>query len=153
LTHQLKILSTGPIDLGKELGKGGEGSVFTINNSSNFVVKTYHTSVSQDKSEKILTMISLKDERLLKLAAWPLATYHEKDGRLSGFIMPRLKNYLPLFELYNPILRLQKFPQADWRFLVHAAINVTRAFAVIHESGHVIGDVNHGNLLVAQDAT
>jgi len=28
-----------------------------------------------------------------------------------------------------------------------------RAFAVVHESGHVIGDVNHGNLVVAADAT
>ena len=153
LNYQLKNISKGPIYLGREIGRGGEGSVFTINNATDLVVKTYHCSLTQDKSDKILAMIRLMNERLIKLSAWPLAPYHEKDGRLSGFIMPRLDNCLPLYELYNPSLRLQKFPQADWRFLVHAAINVARAFAVIHEAGHVIGDVNHGNLLVAQDAT
>ena len=67
--------------------------------------------------------------------------------------MHKLKNYKPLFELYSPKLRLQTFPKADWRFLIHAATNTARAFSVIHEAGHVIGDVNHGNLLVAEDAT
>lgn len=153
LAHQLKNISLSPIILGKEIGKGGEGAVFSIKNSSDLIVKTYHNPITTERADKILSMVAQKNERLLNLAAWPLASYHEKDGRLSGFIMPWLKNYLPLFELYNPSLRLQKFPQADWRFLVHSAINVAKAFSVIHEAGHVIGDVNHGNLLVAQDAT
>src|SRR4029077_19296035 len=57
------------------------------------------------------------------------------------------------FDLYVPKLRLQEFPQADWRFLVRAAENVARAFDFIHQAGVVIGDVNHSNLLVANDAT
>lgn len=153
LIDQIKNLEKGSINLGDELGKGGEGSVFSVQNDSNFVVKIYHTPTTQDKSEKILAMVRLKNERLLKLSAWPIASYHEKNGKLSGFIMPRLNNCLPLQELYNPAQRLKLFPQADWRFLVHAAINTARAFSIIHEAGHVIGDVNHGNILIAQDAT
>ncbi|MBN9376763.1 MAG: hypothetical protein BGO14_00140 [Chlamydiales bacterium 38-26] len=67
--------------------------------------------------------------------------------------MPRLTDHKPIFELYSPKIRLQEFPKADWRFLIHAAINTARACSVIHEAGHVIGDVNHGNLFVASDAT
>lgn len=67
--------------------------------------------------------------------------------------MPRLTNHKPIFGLYSPKIRLQEFPKADWRFLIHAAINTARACSVIHEAGHVIGDVNHGNLFVASDAT
>ena len=37
--------------------------------------------------------------------------------------------------------------------LVGVAANVSRAFAVVHEQGHVVGDVNHGNLLVRTDGT
>lgn len=31
--------------------------------------------------------------------------------------------------------------------------NVARAFAVVHENGHVIGDVNHANIFVSEQAT
>ncbi len=52
-----------------------------------------------------------------------------------------------------PAQRLQEFPKADWRFLIHAAANAARAFSLVHSTGLVIGDVNHGNLVVGQDAT
>jgi DNA-binding helix-hairpin-helix protein with protein kinase domain len=43
------------------------------------------------------------------------------------------------------------FPKSDYAFLVHVARNVAAAFDAIHHYGHVIGDVNQGNLLVARD--
>jgi len=153
LIQQLKNLENQPIILGNELGKGGEGSVFAIKNSPNFALKIYHHLPSREKIEKILAMVRLGNERLMNISTWPLASYYSESGILSGFVMPRLTNHYSLYELYNPGLRLQKFPKADWRFLVHAAMNVARAFGVIHNAGHVIGDVNHGNLVVAQDAT
>src|SRR5208337_3469303 len=61
--------------------------------------------------------------------------------------------FRPAFELYGPKLRLQRFPKADWRFLARAAGNTARVFNVVHSAGHVIGDVNHGNLVIGQDAT
>ena len=67
--------------------------------------------------------------------------------------MPKLGGHRPVFQVYGPKLRLKQFPKADWRFLVHTAGNVARAFATMHVSGLVIGDVNHGNLFVAADAT
>jgi DNA-binding helix-hairpin-helix protein with protein kinase domain len=45
------------------------------------------------------------------------------------------------------------FPRADWRFLVRAATNIAKAFAVVHDADCVIGDVNHGSIMVAEDAT
>lgn len=153
LNQQLKNLEDRPIILGDQLGRGGEGSVFAIKNSPNLVAKVYHQTPPRDKAEKILNMVRLGNERLLNLSTWPLASYYSDNGILSGFIMARLINHHSLYELYSPRLRLEKFPKADWRFLVHASMNVARAFKVIHDAGHVIGDVNHGNLVVAQDAT
>jgi len=142
-----------PIVLGSELGKGGEGAVYHIDRRPDLVAKIYIKSPDQEKSYKIMNMIGASNDRLLKLAAWPIDSVHARSGELIGFVMQKLQGYRPLFELYSPKLRLQEFPKADWRFLIHAATNTARAFCAIHEAGHVIGDVNHGNLLVANDAT
>lgn len=41
----------------------------------------------------------------------------------------------------------------DYRFIVHAALNVARAVGKVHQTGCIIGDLNHSGVLVAQDAT
>ncbi len=142
-----------PILLSNELGRGGEGTVFNIQNNPALVAKIYNKTPDFEKSDKISSMVKMGNERILKLATWPINSIHTSDNKLIGFTMPKLVDHKPIFELYSPKKRLQEFPKADWRFLIHAAINTARAFLVIHDAGHVIGDVNHGNLLVASDAT
>lgn len=141
------------VSIGKELGKGGEGIVSEINGDYSVVAKVYLKLPSPEKSKKITKMIEIGNKRLYKLAAWPLASLHNFKGNVIGFVMPKLTDQKPIYELYSPKLRLQNFSLADWRFLIHAATNTARAFSVIHDSGNVVGDVNHGNLVVSQDAT
>lgn len=151
--QQLIDLHGNLIVLGKELGKGGEGIVYHIQNNLNIVAKIYLKQPDKQKADKILNMVKSTNESLLSLTAWPLKSIHNRSGDLVGFTMQKLQGYSPLFELYSPKIRLQKFPQADWRFLIHTATNIARAFSIIHESGHIIGDVNHGNIFVKNDAT
>jgi DNA-binding helix-hairpin-helix protein with protein kinase domain len=141
------------IPLGPELGRGGEGAVFEVRDRPDLVAKIYMRRPDRDHAAKLAAMASSGDERTLKLAAWPTGTVHERSGQTLGFLMPKVAGFRPAFELYGPKLRLQKFPKADWRFLIRAAANTARAFNVVHAAGHVIGDVNHGNLVVGQDAT
>jgi DNA-binding helix-hairpin-helix protein with protein kinase domain len=142
-----------PVLLGDEVGKGGEGAVFNVQGNPVVVAKVYFNSISRDKADKIATMASIGTERIRKLAAWPIGILRSPKGAPAGFLMPKVAGHRPMFELYGPKLRLQRFPRADWRFLIHSAANTARAFAAIHEAGHVVGDVNHGNLVVALDAT
>ena len=141
------------IILSKELGKGGEGSVFSIEGVSNFVGKIYHNPVSSDKEEKLQWMAANKCHQLLKVTAWVTETLYERfGGQIVGFIMPAVRAKV-VHELYSPKSRRTHFPDADWRFLIHAAINLARAFNNVHEQGHVIGDVNQGNCVVLPDGT
>jgi DNA-binding helix-hairpin-helix protein with protein kinase domain len=142
-------LPTGkPAQLGRQLGKGGEGSVFEIEGDETVVAKIYTKPISQAKAAKLAAMVRLGDESLLKFAAWPLATIGPDPSDIRGFVMPRLHGYRPLHDLYNPASRRATFPHADWKYLVHSARNLAAAVAAIHDKGCVVGDLNQGNAWV-----
>ena len=127
--------------------------MFDMIGKPNSVAKIYLKPPDRAKAEKIAVMVGMATDRLTALSAWPTATLHLPSGQLAGFVMPKLAGYRPVFQVYGPKLRLRQFPKADWRFLVHTAGNAARAFGVIHGSGLVVGDINHGNLFVGTDAT
>jgi DNA-binding helix-hairpin-helix protein with protein kinase domain len=103
---------------------------------------------------KLEVMCRLKSESLLKIAAWPTSTLRfTRSGESEGLLMPRILGYQPAHLLYSPKSRRTAFPDAQFPFIVHSAGNIARAFAAIHDAGQVIGDVNHGNLLVSEQAT
>ncbi|OCT15815.1 hypothetical protein A8709_09300 [Paenibacillus pectinilyticus] len=140
------------VPFGKELGRGGEGSVFEISSASKIVAKVYHQALQPKKQEKILTMVRLHKDRLLKFSTWPLDVLKNPNNEIIGFIMPKLTGK-EIHKLYGPKTRLIEFPYSTYPFLVHTAANLARAFAAVHESGHVIGDVNHGNFYVSDQGT
>ncbi len=65
--------------------------------------------------------------------------------------MPKFQGVQPLHILYSPAHRKQEHPDKAWTFLLCVARNTAAAFAGIHKHGHVIGDVNQGNVLVGND--
>lgn len=143
-----------PVNLGTELGRGGEGSVYEIAGHTDIVAKIYHKPLALDKAAKIAAMTLLPSDRLLNIAAWPINTIHQKPGAaVCGLVMPKVSGFKEVHTLYGPKSRLTHFPNATWPFLVHAAINSARAFSVMHEMGHVVGDVNQSNLYVSDKAT
>jgi DNA-binding helix-hairpin-helix protein with protein kinase domain len=142
-----------PVPLGGELGRGGEGTVFAVANRPEVVAKVYHRAVDPEHAAKLAAMTGLKTDRLLRLAAWPVDILQDRlGGSVVGLLMPRVTGYQAIHNLYSPKARRSAFPNAGWPFLIHAATNVARAFAVIHEHGHVVGDVNHGNVVVSRQA-
>ncbi len=142
------------VRLGNELGRGGEACVYALPDRPKFVAKVYHKSTDNDKAEKLLQMVALQNERLLKLAAWPVVVLRTKpNGEIVGFAMPNIAGYKDVHLLYSPKSRIKDFPPSvNWAFLIHAAANIARAFGVMHEQGHVIGDVNERNLRVSPES-
>lgn len=141
------------IRLGEELGRGGEGVVFAVEEQSDWVAKIYASPPNFRKAQKLIVMGEAATPRLQQVAAWPIDLLMDSRETVCGFIMPRMDARKAIHELYSPKSRSTGFPKADFRFLVHAAANLARAFAVVHEQGHVLGDVNHGNVLVGDNGT
>lgn len=141
------------IRLGPEIGRGGEGGVFAVEGQNDRVAKIYSTQPDQRKIQKLAAMAETASPSLLRIAAWPIDLLTDSNGGVRGFVMPRIVARRDIHELYSPRSRSEAFPEADFRFLVHVGANIARAFAVIHEHGHVLGDVNHSNMLVGPDGT
>src|SRR5262249_6837665 len=115
--------------------------------------KVYEQGAGGGKIEKVRWMARQASPALCKFTAWPTATLHDaRGGLLVGFLMPRFDGYRPIHTLYSPAHRRTAFPEADWAFLLTAAMNCAAAFDAIHEQGHVIGDVNQSNVLVSHQA-
>lgn len=137
-----------PIALSTKVGTGGEGTVFLLSNSADSVAKVYHAQLSSDRQEKLRYMTQLDVAELLAIAAWPTATLHNAAKDVVGFLMPKVLGYNEIFQLYNPAYRKKTFPDADWSFLIHVAMNCAAAFETVHRKGHCIGDVNQRNIMV-----
>lgn len=141
------------IHLGQELGRGGEGAVFAIDGQKDLVAKIYSVPPDARKIQKLDAMTEAASPSLLRIAAWPVDLLTDIKESVRGFVMPRVIARRDIHELYSPKSRSEAFPETDFRFLVHVGANIARAFAVVHAQGHVLGDVNHGNLLVGPDGT
>jgi DNA-binding helix-hairpin-helix protein with protein kinase domain len=149
----VRVSNQAPVVLGKELGRGGEGSVHLVNGAPDLVAKVYLKRPTPAKVDKLRSMSKHASTALLKAAAWPLDLLADDSGQVRGFLMPKLHSREDLHELYSPKSRKRAFPTADFRFVARVAANLARAFAQVHAQGDVIGDVNHGNALVGRDGT
>ncbi|NAR27638.1 protein kinase YegI, partial [Escherichia coli] len=146
--------STGEMTtLGLELGKGGEGAVYDINEFVDSVAKIYHTPPPALKQDKLAFMAATADAQLLNYVAWPQATLHGgRGGKVIGFMMPKVSGKEPIHMIYSPAHRRQRYPHCAWDFLLYVARNIASSFATVHEHGHVVGDVNQNSFMVGRDS-
>ena len=121
-----------PIALGEEIGSGGEGTVYPVVDAPDLVAKIYFEPPEAGKIAKLSAMTRLAPPELLRIAAWPTDLLLDESGAVRGFLMQRVSSREDAHELYSPKSRRRAFPDADFRFIVHAAANVARAFAQLH---------------------
>lgn len=143
------------IQLGREVGRGGEGLVHEVIAKPNQVAKIYNPNHMPDagKQAKLRFMTSVVDDKLLTYAAWPQETLRKsKNGPVVGFLMPKVTGRAPIHMLYSPARRRQDYPNVAWDFLLFAARNMAAAFDAIHSHRHILGDVNQGNVMVGKDS-
>lgn len=144
-----------PVDIGRELGRGGEGAVFEVPSHIDQVAKLYHDNKLPDaqKQAKLSFMAATGDQKLSSYIAWPQETLHEvPGGSVIGFLMPKVVGKEPVHMIYSPAHRKQEYPKAAWDFLLYVARNIASSFETLHSHGHVIGDVNQDSFMVGKDS-
>ncbi len=151
MTPQVFSADMKPLRLGRRIGKGGEGEVYTLEGNSEQVVKFYTVAEKASREAKIRKMIEDGLANITPLIAFPIALVRDKTGAFAGFTMAKISGHYPLHELYAPGARKAAFPNADYRFLVRSATNIARAVGSAHHSRCVIGDINHSGILVSED--
>ena len=140
------------IRLGKQVGQGGEASVYESLSDPSKVVKIYHVAPDRNHLDKLSALIELSHPEIVRFAAWPYSVVRKSKWETPiGFVMPRATGKV-IHNLYTPSSRKLDFPNADWRFLVRTASNFATAVETLHNRGIVIGDINQGNVLVSDDA-
>lgn len=141
------------VKLNSQIGKGGEGTIFTTDRSSDEAVKIYHPEIRSSRYLKIKVMVGKNLASKTNLISFPKEIVNDKNGNFLGFTMKLVKGFRPIHELYNPKSRQQYFPKADYRFVINTALNVTRAIGTVHENGCIVGDLNHSGILVSENST
>ncbi len=147
------VIGKDRVSVAELIGKGGEGEVYAIKGRSGQAVKIYNTGLRANREDKIRVMVGEGLAVKTDLVAYPSEVVTDRRGNFLGFVMRLVSDYRPLHELYSPKSRQRHFPKSDCRFIVHAALNVARAVGRVHQTGCVIGDLNHSGVLVAQDGT
>ncbi|MCE7887675.1 MAG: hypothetical protein DYH13_09280 [Alphaproteobacteria bacterium PRO2] len=141
------------LELGKRIGKGGEGEVFLANNQNQTAVKIYTPKLARSREEKVVAMVEGGLWKESNMIAFPKGVVRSKKGEFLGFTMNVVEGHRPVHELYGVKSRKNHYPKADFRFLIRAATNAARAVGQVHQSPCVIGDLNHSGVLVSEKAT
>ena len=146
------VVGSEPVSLGRVIGKGGEGRVYALNGRSSEAIKIYNMRFRVEREEKVHAMVHGGFSARESLVAYPKEIVSDRGGNFLGFSMQLVSGYRPVHELYSPKSRQRFFPNVDYRFIIRAAVNITRAVGTVHRAGCVIGDLNHSGILVSNKA-
>ncbi|RGC65762.1 Protein kinase domain protein [Micromonospora sp. MW-13] len=143
--------------LGAPVGSAGsQGRVFGLRDRPDTVVKVLHRADRVHLADRLRIMLAdpagWAGGSGQPLVAWPSAAVHRRDdGRLLGYAAPRLAHprFVPLPSLFNPAVRARMLPGATWSWWLTVAEELARVVHVVHQRGHVVGDLAPANVFVS----
>lgn len=143
---------------GPLLGRGGEASIYAVPGRPDVAAKIYHNP-SDEHAGKLAAMLAAppvappQPGQHVRLA-WPITRLLEPggDGRVIGYLMPRLDKAHLIWETYNPGVRREICPHFHYGSLLCVARRLAAVVASLHECGYVVGDLNESNVLVTSAA-
>ena len=140
------LVNNQEIRLGKSLGKGGEGEVFSL--TQNAVAKIYFDkacTIRQKKKIELLVSLNIRDPEI----AAPTAVITDRRGNFCGYVMPKVKGTSIEKLMASPI------PAERWigwnrRNIVEACyriVSILNKVYTIQNHYILIGDLNLGNFM------
>lgn len=151
LDNEKKII----IDNKKQVGTGGEGSVFKLAKNPNILVKVYNQRALDRMPEiesKIRAMVNSKPGLLeykgLTIIAWPSYIVYDENRKFIGYVMKRVQAKNQLSHVITPGLQKKKFPELSWYDRLVISINLAKVLGYLHQNKTVIGDINTSDFFV-----
>lgn len=133
------------IVLKEEIGHGGEGIVYAINDE--LVAKIFSKErLTKTRIEKISMMV---EKRINDFCiCWPIAEVKNKTNDIVGYTMKRC-NGKPISTLYRgPIVTQQLYPNFKIDSAVVITIRILNKIKKLHDNNVLLGDINDRNFLI-----
>lgn len=136
----------GQFTLGKEIARGGEGTIFEVSGRSS-VCKVYDRSrLTRGREQKLELMLTRQVSH--PSICWPASSVRDQRGVFRGYLMPRAGGEPLGHGLFLPKQFMQRYPRWTRRDSVQLALTVLDAIEFLHGLGVLVGDLNPQNILV-----
>lgn len=147
------------LDSGLCIGAGSEGEIYQVPGDDSRVIKIYkRNAIDSARVDKLAAMVADPPTDPMRTKghasiAWPEdLVISPAEGKVCGFVMPRLGDSLPLSHFYDLKFRRAHLPFINYRSLCRIGLNLASAVWAIHDKGYVIGDINEGNIMANEKA-
>lgn len=139
-----------PQQLSSELGRGGEGTVYELQQRNDVIVKIYHAQVAEKRcpllQKKIAAMQGVQKLLKDKNLSWPLIAVFDQHQKWLGYAMYRA-NGKPMSRMAHAVLFQKHFPNLDRRQLVDYLLSMLKQIKILHKNALMIGDYNLDNFI------
>ena len=136
--------------LGTELARGGEGTIYPLTDRADILVKCYHDDILQKNRktlrDKLQAMVEVHQRFGNPNLSWPLLSVFNAQGEWIGYAMRRVSG-VKMHCLAHAILYKKHFPSLTRVELVQILLNLVTQVEQLHQQGVMIGDYNLNNFL------
>ena len=136
--------------LGAELARGGEGTIYPLTDRADILVKCYHDDILQKNRKtlrnKLQAMVEVHQRFGNPNLSWPLLSVFNAQGEWIGYAMRRVSG-VKMHCLAHAILYKKHFPSLTRVALVQILLNLVTQVEQLHQQGVMIGDYNLNNFL------
>lgn len=143
----VKTLDGKNIYLYDEIATGGEGKVYSINDSE--VCKIYKKDkLFKSSIQKLELMTSNKVE--IQGICWPKSIVYNENNAPVGYLMNKSQGIEIARSIFQPKLLGTRFPTWDRVHLVKICVNILDKIIKLHQYNIIVGDINGQNIMVTE---
>ncbi len=136
--------------LGAELARGGEGTIYPLTDRADILVKCYHDDILHKNRktlrDKLQAMVEVHQRFGNPNLSWPLLSVFNAQGEWIGYAMRRVSG-VKMHCLAHAILYKKHFPSLTRVALVQILLNLVTQVEQLHQQGVMIGDYNLNNFM------
>lgn len=130
----------------QQLGAGGQGEVYAVENKGiTYALKWYYAKSATKNQKDILDNLIMKGKPNDSFL-WPQDLIYKKEGEPFGYIMPlRPENYKGIIDM------MKRRAEPSFEALCRAAFNLTKGYRDLHSMGYCYRDISFGNVFFNPD--